>query len=382
MSIEALAEISRHYGANPDYVLAGGGNTSWKNGDTLYVKASGASLADAVPDAFVKMNRKALAAIWEQQYPDSSAERESAVLAGMLAARQAGEEQKRPSVEALLHDIIPFAFVVHTHPALVNGLTCSRQGKEAMTEIFGDGALWIEAANPGYILSRLVKKAMDEYSAKHRRPASVIFLQNHGVFAGADSVDGIKDLYGEIMAKIDKKIQRRPDFSGEQRESGSALYAAPPPLGGIAKTLAELAGGTAAFMRCGEIAALVKDRPAFAPVSSSFSPDHIVYAGSDPLFVDMPPDENAAGEAIREAWKNHVKTTGRNPKIIAVQGVGIFSAASGEKAAALALDLFKDTIKVSVYAESFGGPLFMTADKIDFINNWEVERFRSSVSTK
>ena len=104
MSISALAEIFRHYGANPDYVLAGGGNTSWKNGDTLYVKASGASLADAVPDAFVKMNRKALAAIWEQQYPDSSAERESAVLAGMLAARQAGEEQKRPSVEVLLHD--------------------------------------------------------------------------------------------------------------------------------------------------------------------------------------------------------------------------------------------------------------------------------------
>ena len=85
---------------------------------------------------------------------------------------------------------------------------------------------------------------------------------------------------------------------------------------------------------------------------------------------------------IREAWKNHVQKTGMNPKIIAVQGLGIFGAAATEKAANLALDLFKDAIKVSVYAESFGGPLFMTQDKIDFINNWEVERFRASVFTE
>jgi len=62
--------------------------------------------------------------------------------------------------------------------------------------------------------------------------------------------------------------------------------------------------------------------------------------------------------------------------------MGIFAAAATEKAANIALDLFRDSVKVAIYAESFGGPLFMTADKIDFINNWEVERFRSSVSTK
>ncbi|MDR2477106.1 MAG: class II aldolase, partial [Treponema sp.] len=236
--------------------------------------------------------------------------------------------------------------------------------------------------NPGYILAQAVKSAMDAHAARRGKKAALVFLQNHGVFVGADSVEGIKERYGEIMSKIGAKIQRRPDFSDEQRESGGVLCAASPPLGGIAKTLAELAGGTAAFMRYGEIAALVKNRPAFAPVSSSFSPDHIVYAGSDPLFIDLPPDKNTIGAAIREAWKKHAEKTGRDPKIIAVQGVGIFSAAAGEKAAALALDLFKDTIKVSVYAESFGGPLFMTADKIDFINNWEVERFRSSVSTQ
>jgi rhamnose utilization protein RhaD (predicted bifunctional aldolase and dehydrogenase) len=140
-------------------------------------------------------------------------------------------------------------------------------------------------------------------------------------------------------------------------------------------TLEELAGGTAVFMQSGEIASLVKDRASFAPVASAFTPDHIVYAGSDPMFLETNTD-------INKAWKNHVEKNGVNPKIIAVQGHGIFGAAAGENAANYALDLFKDAIKVSVYTESFGGPIFMTRDKIDFINNWEVERFRASILIK
>jgi hypothetical protein len=39
-------------------------------------------------------------------------------------------------------------------------------------------------------------------------------------------------------------------------------------------------------------------------------------------------------------------------------------------------------VKIAVYSESFGGPCFMPQAKIDFINNWEVERYRSSVSAE
>lgn len=370
MSLTTLTEISRYYGANPDYILAGGGNTSFKDGETLYIKGSGMSLADAAPEGFVKMDRKALAAIWDKSYPEASAERESAVLADMMAARKPGEEQKRPSVETLLHDILPFAYVVHTHPSMVNGLTCSRRGEEYAAEIFGGEAVWIPSTNPGYVLSKVVKTAMDAYSAKRGKPAAMIFLQNHGVFAGADSADGIKAIYGSIMEKIGGRIKRRPDFSNES--GGGKGNAA-----GIGETLSALTGGDAAFLRDNEIAALVKNSASFAPVSSAFTPDHIVYAGSDPLFTRA--DTEAA---LREAWKKHTEKTGRAPKIVAVEGLGVFGVGPSEKAAALALELFRDAVKVAVYAESFGGPLFMTQDQIDFINNWEVEHFRTSVSAK
>jgi len=391
MSIDALVEVSRYYGNNPGYVLAGGGNTSWKNEDSLFVKASGFSLAEAEAGSFVEMDRKALALILEKTYPASGDQRESMILSDMMAAKKPGQSEKRPSVEALLHDIMPFPFVVHLHPALVNGLTCSNRGEEAAKEIFGEDIIWIPSTNPGYSLAVLVKKAMAAYSEQHGENAPIVFLQNHGVFVGAGSTDGIKEYYGEIVSKIGAMIKRRPDFSDEERYPQSWSVSSESPClremkFKILEILKELAGaadeakraefpGAAAFMKSSEILAFVKDRVSFTPVSSAFTPDHIVYAGSDPLFT-----EAETGDELRKDWKTHVQKTGRNPKIIAVRGMGVFSAAATEKAASLALELFKDAITVSVYTESFGGFCFMPADQIDFINNWEVERYRSAVS--
>jgi hypothetical protein len=45
------------------------------------------------------------------------------------------------------------------------------------------------------------------------------------------------------------------------------------------------------------------------------------------------------------------------------------------------LPLFFDTVAISVYSESFGGPRFMDESMINFIRNWEVEKYRSQVST-
>ena len=65
----------------------------------------------------------------EKKYPDETAEREAAILKDMLASRLEGEEA-RPSVEALLHSMVQGKFVVHTHPALINGMTLRTEGRK------------------------------------------------------------------------------------------------------------------------------------------------------------------------------------------------------------------------------------------------------------
>lgn len=386
-----LIEISRRYGADRAFVVAGGGNTSWKTAHTLFIKGSGTSLETIDADGFVRMNREKLAAIWTKSYPAASAARESAVLADLMAAREIGEERKRPSVETLLHDILDGAFVVHTHPALVNGLTCSVRGRESAEELFGDDCLWIPSTNPGYILSSVVKEAITSHMRRVGRGPSFILLQNHGIFVAADSIAGIDAIYGRVVEAIRTRIARTPDFSGAVRTFGPSqdladelrALAAPAAVNSAGSVGEPSPAVAVAFLRNAEIARVVFDRKTFAPLTSAYSPDHIVYAGAEFLWVDAGPKAATADviAAARASWREYVATYGRAPKLVAVRGVGAFGVGMNEKSAELAIELFVDAVKIAVYVESFGGPRFMTADQIDFIVNWEVESYRSKIST-
>ena len=70
--IRELVEISRFYGKNSDYVIAGGGNTSFKTADCLWVKASGIGLADIDENGFAALDRAKLAQIAVKQYSENS----------------------------------------------------------------------------------------------------------------------------------------------------------------------------------------------------------------------------------------------------------------------------------------------------------------------
>jgi rhamnose utilization protein RhaD (predicted bifunctional aldolase and dehydrogenase) len=124
-ALEDLAALSRRYGADPAYVFLGGGNTSFKTEELLYIKPSGVALATIQAAEFIGMDRAALRRLLTRRLPADVWEREAAVKAHMLeAVRPAGAG--RPSVEAPLHEAIATPFVVHLHPAWVNGMTCAR----------------------------------------------------------------------------------------------------------------------------------------------------------------------------------------------------------------------------------------------------------------
>ena len=142
-NLETLVSFSRRYGGDERFVLAGGGNTSYKNKTHLYVKGSGTSLKTITEAGFVKMNRNALGAIWNKTYSADTAEREAQVLSDMMAAKCHGEEAKRPSVETLLHDLFPQTYVLHVHPTKVNAITCSVNGEAIVGEMFPE-AVWVD----------------------------------------------------------------------------------------------------------------------------------------------------------------------------------------------------------------------------------------------
>ena len=115
--IEELIALSREFGSDERWVIAGGGNTSLKNEKHLFIKASGYPLATINEDGFVQMDRKKLERIWDTEYPSGSdfvsvAKREQMILQDMMKARVEAEE-RRPSVETLLHDLLPWSLIAH-----------------------------------------------------------------------------------------------------------------------------------------------------------------------------------------------------------------------------------------------------------------------------
>ncbi len=369
MSIQTLVALSNTFGSDENFVLAGGGNTSFKDEQYLYIKGSGTGLAHITADGFVKMNRKKLDDILCKDYPSEAKAREAAVLADLMASREMGEEHKRPSVETLLHNILPFSYVVHLHPALVNGLTCSAQGEKAVRAIFGDSFIWIENTEPGYVLSKKVYDAYNAYKAKNGSDAQMVFLQNHGVFTAANTAGEVHQLYSDIMGRLEVALAERPDFSDTAFDRELAVALAP-----ALRMLTMEQTGVTTFFTNKTLASFLQSRESFAPVSGAFTPDHIVYCGAQPLFIE---DVGNAEKDIAE-YKSRF---GRAPRIITVADLGVYACGATKKDADTAKQLFLDAVKIAVYTKSFGGHSFMPQTLVDFITSWEAESYRKSVGT-
>ncbi|MBP9998407.1 MAG: class II aldolase/adducin family protein, partial [Bacteroidales bacterium] len=133
-AIQNLIDISRKYGADERFVIAGGGNTSYKDEQKLWVKASGHALATITEDGFAVLDRSMLNPMGKKVYSTVPAEREEQVKNDLAAA--CITKDRRPSVETSLHNCMGFAYVVHTHPTAVNALMCAKDAHKVCADLF------------------------------------------------------------------------------------------------------------------------------------------------------------------------------------------------------------------------------------------------------
>ena len=378
MGLKEIVEVSRRYGSDRRYVLAGGGNTSFKNRDSLYVKASGTTLAGLTEDGLVKMDRSRLAAIWDRHYSADPDVREREALADLMAARAEGET-KRPSVETLLHDLLEKSHVVHLHPSLVNGLTCARKGEEIANELFGEAMLWIPVVNPGYVLAKHIRDAIGRVASRGGARPEILLLENHGIFVSGDSVDEIVRIYDQVMTSLAARVSREP--STDLRRSAPRELSA-----GTAANIEKVVGKRIApaspsmqGVSGPEALRVTSSADSFAPLRSfGYTPDHLVYCKAAPIWIpaEKESDLGFLEKAVSEFGERYKAV----PRLFAVEGKGAIAAADSPSVAESAAALFEDLLTVVGYAESFGGPKLMPKDKIEFILNWEVESYRARVS--
>lgn len=385
--IEDLIAISRKFGQDSRFVIAGGGNTSYKDENRLWVKASGHALATITEDGFAVLDRALLNEMGEKAYNEDTAIREEQVKNDLSVA--CITKDRRPSVETSLHNCMGFAFVVHLHPTLVNGLMCSVNAEAACKEIFPD-ALYIEYTDPGYTLFKKVYDRIKAYKAEKGKEPQVIFLQNHGIFVGGDTTAEIEGIYSEVLGKLEAKVAALPEGDTAVSETVTDVVPAIRQMlsrsGRGFKTLKVTKNALVDFFIDGcsvTSTGSVTDCPGksgFDKIAKPFTPDIIVYCKSSYIFIEAESDEEILKQAEEEI-EAFVSGKGYTPKVLLIKGIGLIAVGDSSRNAQIITDMFTDAMKVAFYAQSFGGEHPMERAWIDFIDNWEVENYRRKVAS-
>lgn len=373
--LSELIEISRFYGSGKDYVVAGGGNTSFKDENYLWIKASGFSLETLSVEGLVKLDRKKLEIISGKKYSDDPLAREEEVKNDLDKAVEKEFSDKRPSVETSLHNLISYSFVVHLHPALINGVLCSRKAESIVKESFGDEALFVSYTDPGYTLFRRLEVEISAFRSNKKRDPHIIFIENHGVFVGADTTVEIRKIYEEIIRIFSALVQPLPE-GGEFSFNPALLEVMP----AIRMLLSSDSLKTLRWRNNALIDTFSKSQAQFQKISHALTPDIIVYCKHRFIYIDHSSSPSRILESFRSQLERFTAEYGYLPRVIVIRDMGIIASGENYKAAGNILDVYEDLIKISWYASFCGGIKLLTPDQINFIDKWEVENYRRKVS--
>ena len=371
-TIQDLIDISRYYGIDNRFVIAGGGNTSYKNKEKLWVKASGSSLATITEEGFAVLDREKLSLMSEKVYSSDATEREEQVKNDLAEATLT--KGKRPSVETSMHNIIGFSYVVHLHPTLVNGLMCAQDAEKELFRLFGEKNVYISYTDPGYVLFKKVEEKIKEYRAKHREEPKVIWLQNHGIFVAANTVDEIKEIYADIIDKLEKAVVIKLPLGARPFCSCTELL-----LPGLRMMLSKDGLKTLKVRKNNLIKFFYDSEDEQKTIIRPFTPDAIVYCKSNYIILN----EEEPEAVLKEAEKlipAFIAKFGYSPKVLLIKGIGLVAVGDNAKQCDIILDVFEDAMKIAFLAKPFGGAHPMTQEQIDFIDNWEVENYRRAVA--
>ncbi|MBF0240190.1 MAG: class II aldolase/adducin family protein [SAR324 cluster bacterium] len=208
-ALQMRVYTSRLLGKESALVLHGGGNTSVKStvtnlfGETeevLFVKGSGWDLATIEAAGFAPVKQETLLKM---------AKLESLTDSQMVTSQRAAmldSYAPNPSVEAILHAIIPFKFVDHTHADAVVAVTNTPHGEDHIRKIYGNRVLIVPYVMPGFVLARKIYEMTRNLDWSQ---LDGIILMNHGVFTFNDDAKASYDMMIQLVSEAESYLEKK-----------------------------------------------------------------------------------------------------------------------------------------------------------------------------
>ena len=384
----ARVYTSRLLGSDPSLVLHGGGNTSVKRRDRnvlgeeediLYVKGSGWDLAtiEAAGFAPVRMSRL-LGLATLDALSDTR-------MASELRSNMTDATAPAPSVEAILHAILPHTFVDHTHADALIALTNTPHGAERAREVYGEVAVIVPYEMPGFRLARLCARLFPEQA----NDATIgMVLLNHGLFSfGATARKSYERMIALVTMAEDYLAAHDAWTISLPPVAATAPPEAPPDrlaLAALRRDVAEAAGvpmivathrdaQSLRFARREDIARIAGQGPA--------TPDHVIRTKRLPLIGR---DVRGYAEEYRRAFAEHAPEIERDgqsltmldpaPRVILDPSLGMSTAGHSARDAAIAEDIYRHTMDIILRAEALEAYQALPARDIFEVEYWDLEQ--------
>jgi rhamnose utilization protein RhaD (predicted bifunctional aldolase and dehydrogenase)/NAD(P)-dependent dehydrogenase (short-subunit alcohol dehydrogenase family) len=380
---------SRLLGREPALVLHGGGNTSVKiverdlvgNEETiLYVKGSGADLAnvDASGLSPVRMGRL-LALAKLPSLPDPQ-------MVNELRTHMTRATAPTPSVEAILHAILPHRFVDHTHADAVVTVTNAPGGEERVRAIYGDAVVVIPYVMPGFDLARL---CAERFPAQATGATIGMVLMGHGIFSFGS---GARESYERMIGLVTRAEEHLAQRGAWDVRSPPAARPAPPPRAEIAALRAAVsrAAGWPALLAVhdDERSLAFAQRPDVAAVSQQgpATPDHVIRTKRVPL---LGRDVDGYAAAYRAYFDRHAPSAREPrtmldpaPRVILDPALGVCTVGRSARDAGIVFDVYARTIGIIERAVALGGWRALPERDLFDVEYWDLEQAKLRAAGK
>ncbi len=377
----ALRVYSSHLlGRDPSLVLHGGGNTSLKlremdvlgdEHEILYVKGSGWDLATIEAAGFAPVRMDHLLRL--ASVPALS----DAQMVSELATHVTRVGAPAPSVEAILHALLPHRYVDHTHADALLALTNTADGAARVAEVYGRDVVVIPYVMPGFDLARLCAR---EFPRQAHAGTLGMVLLNHGIFSfGATA----RESYERMISLV----QRAEDYLarvGARRRSSSAITPAATTRGEIARLRCELSAAAGhplllsihsderfvAFAQRPDIAMLSQQGPA--------TPDHVIRTKRLPLLgrdvAAYVTDYRRYFERQSARADRPLKMLDPAPRVVLDPAFGLGCAGRSVRDTAIVRDIYAHTLEVIEAATELGGFQALPESDLFDVEYWELEQ--------
>jgi rhamnose utilization protein RhaD (predicted bifunctional aldolase and dehydrogenase)/NAD(P)-dependent dehydrogenase (short-subunit alcohol dehydrogenase family) len=371
---------SRLLGRDKSLVLHGGGNTSVKIGEKnlfgeqetiLYVKGSGWDLETIEPQGFSPVRLAHVLRLAELPAL-SDPEMVNQLVTHMLKA-----SAPAPSIETILHGLMPQKFVDHTHADAVLSVSNTKDGEKRIREVYGKRCVVIPYLMPGFELAQCCAK---EFKRQGTPDTIGMVLLNHGIFSFGESARESYERMIELVTLAEKYLETKRAWSVAPKQSAPGTVDANSQAR-LRRALSDTASAplvlrtvtnerTLGFARHADVGRISQQGPA--------TPDHVIRTKRTPMIgIDVARyvEEYKAYFGKHAPQAKEPKTMlDPAPRVVLDPDFGLAAAGRTGKDSAIVEEIYGHTMDVILRAEALGGFQALPPKDIFDVEYWDLEQ--------